>query len=141
MKRDILELWWRAQGRISGAIVTAWIGSLAMFGEAIAQNSQGTRSTAAPRFGPATTQPAYSIFSQAPWWLLVGLAIVGIVLFVIAFKWARAWVKGDSDGYENFTISQLRDLRDQGVITSSEYDRAKTAIAARELNAIRDKDS
>lgn len=127
---------------MSGAIVSAWIGSLAMLGEAIAQNSQGTRSTAAPRYGSgATTQPAYSVFSQTPWWLLVGLAVFGIVLFVIAFKWARAWVKGDASEYENFTIAQLRDLRDQGVISASEYDRAKTAIATRELNAIREKDS
>ena len=65
------------------------------------------------------------------------IAVAIFILIFIAFK-IRNWIKNDErfDTGEIFSISQLRELRDNGDITEEEFENAKRVLVAHGLKTL-----
>lgn len=77
--------------------------------------------------------PMFDIFLYSA---LIATAV--IILVFIAFK-LRSWLldgSSESNPGDIFSISQLRDLKDNGLITQEEYERAKRVLVAHGLQML-----
>lgn len=67
------------------------------------------------------------------------LIVAGIFILVFIAMKTRHWLldnSEDADSGEFFSISQLRDLRDQGMLSEEEYESAKRVLVAQGLSML-----
>src|SRR5688572_30274391 len=84
---------------------------------------------AAPRMDPWAF-----VWRVVPWALVLAGALVVLGL---VYRWARRLMSDEGPTSNAFSLSELRRMRDQGVLSAEEFERAKKAVVTRELQALR----